>query len=430
MEETRTERLSRSARSKRHRKNNSKLTLAAIVVVAVLALTAAAYAIWQAAEDEASPTSSPHSPGGGGIQAAPPDGHSPGEPIPDEQAPEEGTAPDELSPTEDDDDPSLPGVGEEQPDTVLLALVGDVMLAGNVGGMLERNGYDYPYKHVGDYLRQADIAMGNLENPISERGEPADKQFVFRASPRVLPELSRSGFDVFSLANNHTLDYGWEALADTRHYLSQAGIRHVGSGVNAEEAYTPVVIEKNGIRVASLAFSRVVPDGSWKAKANSPGIADTYDYRPAVEAIALAKEQADIVVVMAHWGLERKQEPEPYQRDLAKRYIDAGADLIVGSHAHVLQGVESYNGKWVAYSLGNFIFTVNAEAGKQHTAILQAECDKSGDCRLQLVPFALGVAQPTPINDEQAAALFASLSDVSYNAVIDETGRAAALTNR
>lgn len=420
--------MSRISRSKRHKTNRGKFVAASSVIVVVLAL-AALYAIWHAGGEggSANPpkqqsTGDSGGSGGSGGKDQPVNGQHP-----DAEPSSDGASPGEDGQIDDVDAP-LPADDAGQTDSVLLALVGDVMLAGNVGKMLERNGYDYPYKYVGSYLQQADIAIGNLENPISERGEPADKQFVFRASPRVLPELSRSGFDIFSLANNHTLDYGWEALADTRHHLSQGGLHHIGSGVNTEEAYTPVMIEKNGVRVASLAFSRVVPDGSWKATAKSPGLADTYDYRPAVDAIARAKEQADVVVVMVHWGLERKDEPEPYQRDLAKRYIDAGADLIVGSHAHVLQGIESYKGKWVAYSMGNFIFTVHAEAGKQHTAILQADCGKSGDCELRLVPFALGVAQPAPVDDEQAAALFARLSDVSYNAVIDETGRVVSLT--
>ena len=143
--------------------------------------------------------------------------------------------------------------------------------------------------------------------------------------------------------------------------------------------------------------------------------------RPA-EAIAAAAEEADLVVVLVHWGIEHMALPERYQQELGRRYIDAGADLVIGSHPHVLQGFENYKDRWIAYSLGNFIFTVNQHAPTSRTAILEADCNAAGDCRLAVRPHHTGVAQPHPMDNEDAKALYAHLTDISYNAMVNEEG--------
>ena len=149
------------------------------------------------------------------------------------------------------------------------------MLGGNVEQVLRRNGFDYPYAQVAEYLQSVDIAAGNLENPITARGEPQEKQWVFRTSPDAVPELAESGFDLFNLANNHTLDYGVEGLQDTMMLLDASGLRYVGAGTNDEEAFRPAVMEKNGVKIAFLGFSRVLPDVSWHAGKKRPGLAGT-----------------------------------------------------------------------------------------------------------------------------------------------------------
>jgi poly-gamma-glutamate capsule biosynthesis protein CapA/YwtB (metallophosphatase superfamily) len=179
---------------------------------------------------------------------------------------------------------------------------------------------------------------------------------VFRGPVQALPALKDAGFDVFTLANNHTLDYGWMGLQDTMDALDDHGLKHVGSGVDATEAYTPVYIESKGITVAYIAISRVLPEVSWKAAARHPGVADGYNPAGAEKAIGAAKKNADLVVVLVHWGIERAARPDKFQTSLGHRLVDAGADLVIGSHPHVLQGFEFYKNKWIAYSLGNFVF--------------------------------------------------------------------------
>jgi poly-gamma-glutamate capsule biosynthesis protein CapA/YwtB (metallophosphatase superfamily) len=313
---------------------------------------------------------------------------------------------------------------QEESETVRLAFVGDVMLGANVDKLLKQYGYGYPYVHISSILKEADIAAGNLENPITDRGEAAiDKSFVFRTSPDAVPEMVNSGFDVFNLANNHTLDYGLVGLQDTIRLLTEAGLHGVGAGMNEEEAYRPVIIEKNGMRVAYFGLTNVVPELSWKADEQKPGLAETYNYTRPVKAIEAAKGKADIIVVMVHWGLEGEVQPEIYQQELAHRYIDAGADLVMGSHPHVLQGLESYKGKWIAYSLGNFIFTTSGKSGTAETAIVQASCLKTGDCQLKIIPIITGPAQPKLMEDNAAKLLFQHLSKISFSVEVQEDGQ-------
>jgi len=223
--------------------------------------------------------------------------------------------------------PAAPGSGarEDGPRTVTLSFAGDVMMAGNVERIAERNGYDYPFRNVRDILLKSDLAAVNLETSVTERGTPEDKQYVYRTKPSALEAMREHGIRLVTVANNHSMDYGLEGFLDTLDHLDRIGIVRVGGGRNAEEAYRSAVVELNGIRTAFLGFSMVVPSASWKAEGDRPGVAQAYDWRQPVEAIRKAREEADLVVVLVHWGEERKEEPNERQKEMARRYIDAGA---------------------------------------------------------------------------------------------------------
>lgn len=308
-------------------------------------------------------------------------------------------------------------------DTVRLAFVGDILLAASVGDMMKQYGDDYPYKEALFHLSEPDLTAANLEYPVTKRGTPAeDKQFVFKGDAGALPALKDSGIDIVSLANNHTLDQGVEGLLDTMAHLDKAGIHHMGAGKNDTEAFAPVIKEANGIKVAYIGVSRVVPTGDWKADKNRAGVAETYDYTRTVAAIKKAKEKADLVVVMVHWGIERADKPEQYQRDFARVYIDSGADLVIGSHPHVLQGFEQYKGKWIAYSLGNFIFSAYPKGATADTGVLNAVCTKSGDCDLKFDPMNNNLAQPKPVEGADAKTLLSHLNAISFGVKVRQDG--------
>ncbi|WP_020616948.1 CapA family protein [Paenibacillus daejeonensis] len=335
--------------------------------------------------------------------------------------PEEIVPEDEPGTPEESAEPDPPVAAED--DEVLLSFVGDILLAGSVEKLMRQHGWDYPYVHALSYLTDADLTAGNLENPITRRGTPAeDKQYVFQGAPESLPSLREAGFDVVGLANNHTLDMGVVGLMDTMEHLDEVRIPHVGGGANDTEAFTPVILESRGIKVAYLSLSRVVPVTDWKADRNRAGVAETYDPTRALAAIKSATDQADLVMVMVHWGKERVDYPLDYQREMARQYIDAGADLVIGSHPHVLQGFEQYNGKWIAYSLGNFIFNMTATPATADTGVLDARCTRSGDCKLKLHPMRQFQSQPTPLTGDDALQLLQRISALSYNAEIDGAG--------
>ncbi|NHN31304.1 CapA family protein [Paenibacillus sp. S3N08] len=297
------------------------------------------------------------------------------------------------------------------------------MFAGNVEELLKKNGWDYPYRYMKEYLDKADITVANLETPISTRGAAQTKEYVYRSSAAALPALKDAGIDLVNTANNHILDFGVEALRDTMEAIDKVDIKRVGTGNNIDEAYKPVIMEKNGIKVAFLGFSRNVPDTSWFAGKQKPGVAETYTTKLPLEAITKAREEADLVVVIAHWGIERQDVPAKEQTDLAHKYIDQGADLVVASHPHVLQGFEQYKGKWIAYSLGNFIFTTNAEPATWETMVLDAVCTKERKCDLQMLPVLTKGAQPVRMPEAEGTKLMDRMTRISFNALVDKDGK-------
>ncbi|MBM7565441.1 CapA family protein [Paenibacillus sacheonensis] len=316
---------------------------------------------------------------------------------------------------------AVTGDGDE--DQVNLSFTGDILLAASVEKLMLKNGFDYPYAKVLPYLQLSDVTAANLETPVTLRGTPApNKQYVYKASPDALPALIDSGVDVVNLANNHTLDQGEEGLLDTIEYLNKAKLPNMGAGINDAEAFKPVIKEANGIRIAYLGLTRVVPVGSWKADKNHPGLAETYDPTRAVAAIKKAKADADIVVVMVHWGTELMDMPNADQTRLGHAYIDAGADLVIGSHPHLLEGFESYKGKWIAYSLGNFVFSGMPDKRTADTGVLDAACTAAGKCSLKLHPMRAVQSQPALLEGEEAAALLKRISGISIHAAIDAQG--------
>ena len=236
---------------------------------------------------------------------------------------------------------------KKRPWTLLAG--GDVLL-----DLTEPEGVD-PFTKVEPSLSSADVAIVNLEMAITERGEPYDKEFVFRAPGSAALTLAGAGIDVVSLANNHILDFGSEGLEDTISVLDEVGILRPGAGANNAEAYAPrVLVLDNEIRVAFVSASAIIP-GGFSAGAERPGIADAKWAIPRVlAAVRAAASGNDVVVVSIHWGVERATCPSQDQRGLAQQLIEAGANLILGHHPHVLQPIETFDRTVIAYSLGNF----------------------------------------------------------------------------
>ena len=241
--------------------------------------------------------------------------------------------------------------------TSKMIFVGDIMLDRGVEQSIKDNGggsYTFPFLKIADYLKSADLAIGNLEGPISDKGYNVGSIYSFRADPKAIGGLEFAGFDAVSFANNHVFDYTREAFEDTLKRLDKAGIFCVGAGFSEKEAYASKVITVGAAKIAFLAYSNL-GSKSWEAEGDSSGIAwlSQEDLRSGIKE---AKTRADLVVVMFHLGEEYKTTSNSEQKSFARLAIDSGADLVVGHHPHVAQEVEKYKGKYIAYSLGNFVF--------------------------------------------------------------------------
>jgi poly-gamma-glutamate capsule biosynthesis protein CapA/YwtB (metallophosphatase superfamily) len=246
-----------------------------------------------------------------------------------------------------------PSVPEKTEYTLLFT--GDVMLSRAVGArMAARNDWSLPFRLVADALRDADLRYCNLECPISDRGANLHHLYSFRADPKSIEGLTTAGFNVVSQANNHAYDWGPDALLDSLARLRSAGIEPVGAGENALAAHYPLVVTVGSLRIAFLAYVNIDPRDA-AAGVNRAGVA-WLDPAQALADIRFARSLADLVIVCPHWGVEYAAKPTRDQVDLAHQMIDAGADIIVGSHPHVTQPVETYHDHWIAYSLGNFVF--------------------------------------------------------------------------
>jgi poly-gamma-glutamate synthesis protein (capsule biosynthesis protein) len=241
---------------------------------------------------------------------------------------------------------------------ITVAIGGDVMLAGSMGSLLRNNGPGAIISpELAEIFLTADIAAINLESAVSYIGEPwPGKDFMFRADPFILDFLKDElNIGVVSLANNHTIDYGWEAFFDTMERLDAHGIGHVGGGRNLAEAMTPHVITVGGTTVAFLGASSVAPNMHWYAHEDSPGLLMAYDPALISQAVAYARERYDYVIVYMHWGREHTHDTIPLQTNASRRIIEAGADAIVGAHPHIVQSFAVYGDVPVAYSLSNFL---------------------------------------------------------------------------
>jgi poly-gamma-glutamate synthesis protein (capsule biosynthesis protein) len=238
-----------------------------------------------------------------------------------------------------------------------LIFVGDIMLDRGVKGMVEKHGkgdYKFPFLKIADELKKADILFGNLESVISDKGKKIGSIYSFRADPEAIEGLKFAGFDILSVSNNHIFDYGREAMEDSFKRLKEAQIDFVGGGFNEIEAYAPVIKKINGVKIAFLAYTNLGSE-YWSAKGNRSGIA-WLNAENLEKGVKEAKENADLVIVSMHFGDEYQKKANAEQKYFAHLAIDSGADLVIGHHSHIIGEIEEYKGKYIFYSLGNFVF--------------------------------------------------------------------------
>lgn len=294
----------------------------------------------------------------------------------------------------------LPRMDEE----VSLIAVGDISYSRGVERIIRKQGdINYPFLRIGGYLEGADLVFGNLETPITKGREILDNEMVFRSNPDTEKALKKIGFSILSLANNHTLNFGGHGIQDTLNYLENADIKYVGAGKSEQEANQPVYVEKNGIKFAFLAYGdqNVMPN-YYEAGINRVGIAFMKIERMS-EFVKMAKQKADVVIVSMHSGIEYADKPNDFQINFAHAAIDAGADLIIGHHPHVVQTMEEYKGKYIFYSLGNFVFDQMWSQKTKEGLSIKLYFTKNGVSKILFFPVVIeNFSQPRLANYDEA----------------------------
>jgi len=335
-------------------------------------------------------------------------------------------------------DPADPRAIESSSDEVVLASVGDILLADASASTLEERGYDYPFARVAVLYAGADWLMGNLEGPITNHGVvfAPEKDYSYKQPLAVARALRDAGFDMLALGNNHALDYGPDGFADTLRELHAIGIATAGAGPDAASASRGSVAELKGVRVGVLSYFEpyaIYEQRGWYATADRPGVA-RLDIDAVRQDIARLREEADVIIVHAHFG-QNYREVTDYQRQIAREIIDAGADAVNGHHPHVAQGIDVYRGKPILYSLGNFTFGTPGRFGKDTQGYgLVARYRIDAGTRLitaidldliatnnDLVGF-----QPYPVGAREAQRVWAGL-EIGFNAAVTWQGSTATL---
>jgi poly-gamma-glutamate synthesis protein (capsule biosynthesis protein) len=294
----------------------------------------------------------------------------------------------------------LTAPGDAPPPVTTVAITGDVMLGRRVGARLAQVGDPgAALRPMARRLAAADLTVGNLESTLSTAGAPRQGGDSFGASPSVREGLRAAGFDVLSLANNHTGDYGPRALVRTVRRVRSGGFEPVGAGADLARASRPVVVERNGVTFGIVAF-----DAIGETPAAGPGRPGALRVRmqprtgPLVQAdldrvtgiVRDLRSRVDVVMVLPHWGTQYTRDTVRDQRVVARALVDAGADVVAGGHPHWVQGVELVRGGLVAYSLGNFVFDMDFMRETQEGAVLELTFWGSELKGARFVPVVIG----------------------------------------
>lgn len=297
---------------------------------------------------------------------------------------------------------------------VTVAFAGDVHFTGRTEGLLDDPGS--ALGPIGQTLSAADLAIVNLETAITERGVEEPKQFHFRAPVSALTALGAAGVDVASMANNHAVDYGPVGLEDTLGAISETGFPVVGVGADAAAAYAPYRAEVDGVAISTFGISQV-PDRTyqvWTATDTTPGIASTADTERLIAGVQAASAAGDVVLVYVHWGIEGDACPTPEMAALAGALAAAGADAVVGTHAHLLLGAGYLPGSqtFVGYGLGNFVWW-RPQAYSDHTGVLTLTISGGVVTGSEFTPALIdGAGRPQPLTGPARAEGVAAFTEL------------------
>ena len=307
--------------------------------------------------------------------------------------------------------------GAGGPYSISFATTGDLIFWREVADYIDANGGASAMANIADTLAQADVTISNLESPLSDNeSEPViDKDVYIIGRPSAIDSITNSGIDVVSLANNHIMDYTGPALKDTLAALDGAGILHAGAGMNEAQAETPAELEVNGASIAFFSWTDIVPD-YFVAFGDEPGVVSArLNMKDACKRVSEAKATHDIVIVAMHWGVEYEDYISDYlQSEPAHQLVDAGADVILGNHPHVMEGVEFYKGSLIAYAHGNCVFWQKYDHTHE-SIVLNFDMTQDGIKNVVVTPLYLDDTYGIPdfATDAQATETLTRLEEIS-----------------
>ncbi len=314
---------------------------------------------------------------------------------------------------------------ENTKDNTVIRIVGDVSFADNwkIAPAIESRGkgiYGVLSKETVDILKGADIFLLNNEFTYSSRGTPlAGKAYTFRAAPSRVNLMHEIGADIVSLANNHAYDYGADAFSDTLETLKNANIPYIGGGKNIAEAMKPYYFIVNGRKYAFSAATKAEKNIlTPAAEENSSGVLRTYEPAKYIEVIEAAEKECDYNIAYLHWGQEGSHKIEDGLYEMGAKFIDAGADIVVGAHAHVLQGIQYYKGVPIVYNLGNFLFN----AKTIDTGILEINILNDGTPEYKFIPAIQENCYTQVVNGDEKARILSFMENLSIGVEFDSKG--------
>jgi poly-gamma-glutamate capsule biosynthesis protein CapA/YwtB (metallophosphatase superfamily) len=291
--------------------------------------------------------------------------------------------------------PSVPGT-PAGPVELRLTFAGDVHFTGRTLPLLDEP--ETAFGKIKSQLEDADLTIVNLETAVTERGEEEPKRYHFRAPPAAYDALRAAGIDAASVANNHTLDYGEVGLLDTLLSAEEADFPVFGAGRNADDAYRPWLTEVKGVTIAVVGLSQVHELAEqWKPGRTKPGVAMAHDRKRAVAAVEAARKAADLVIVFMHWGVEGSSCPSGEMKSFAQRMAGAGADIVLGTHAHVLLTDGWIDDTYVHFGMGNFLWY--GDSHSTDSGVLKLTVRGRDVVRNQFLPATVsGTGQPVLVS--------------------------------
>lgn len=291
----------------------------------------------------------------------------------------------------------------DSPGMLEMVLTGDIMFGRRLEPLVEKYGVNYPVEGILERINTCPIVFGNLESPfvyeenVDKLKKNGKKSVYLYAEDEMAKSFKSAGFNVLSLANNHTLDYGQDGIKQTMEILEHNSIKYGGIRIgDLSLPNEPVIMEYNGVKVGFLCYSRVSP-GSFSSTPKKYGTVPG-TYKVIKRDIKNARDKADILIVYMHWGLEGRK-VQKRQRTLGRGFIDLGADMVIGSHTHLFQDVEKYKGKYIFYGLGNFIFDMREEPTK-YSAFVKVKVAGKKIKKAMITPVYLKDYRPEIMTDK------------------------------